>query len=183
MQDTDAEVELVKQAALDSGAAAAVQSTHWAEGGRGALELARAVHGVCLEQRQGGRSSSSGSVRFTYPLSMPLRGKIEAVAQSVYGAGSVEYSREASAALEALTAAGHGGLPICMAKTALSLTADPAIKGAPTGFAVHVRSVRVSVGAGFVVPLLGDVMTIPGLPIRPRYYDIDLSPDGKVVGL
>ena len=199
MQDTDAEIALVKAGALAAGAAAAEEATHWTHGGEGAVKLALAVEAACAGSRAAADAAAAAAAAapapaaaapaaapgptFTYPLSLPLRDKIEAIATRVYGAGAVEFSEGAAASLAALTAAGHGGLPICMAKTPLSLTADPAVKGAPVGFTVRVREVRASVGAGFVTPLLGDISTIPGLPIRPRFYDVELTPEGTIVGL
>ncbi len=179
---------LVKAGALEAGAVAVEEATHWVHGGRGAVALARAVMAACAASRAARDAAAAAGApppgpAFTYPLSLPLRDKIEAVAKGVYGAGAVEFSEGAAASLAALTAAGHGGLPVCMAKTPLSVTADPGAKGAPAGFTVRVREVRASVGAGFVTPVLGAISTIPGLPIRPRFYDVDLTPCGKIVGL
>ena len=102
----------------------------------------------------------------------------------MYGAAAVEYEEEAERKIAAYAAAGYGNLPVCMAKTHLSLSTDAALKGVPTGFTVKVRDVRASIGAGFLYPLLGSIMTVPGLPIRPGFYDIDLEPGtGRIVGL
>lgn len=182
--DTDAEIAAVREAALAAGAAAAVEATHWARGGAGAVELAKAVAAACADARAGlPASADAPAFRFLYPLDLPIKAKIEAIATRIYGAGRVEYAPEADARIAAYAAAGWGGLPICMAKTHLSLSADPEKKGAPTGFTVTVRDVRASVGAGFLYPLLGNIMTVPGLPIRPGYYDVALEDDGRVVGL
>lgn len=109
--------------------------------------------------------------------------KIETISREVYGAASVTYSDEAERTITAYTAAGYGNLPICMAKTHLSLSTDASLKGVPTGFNVHVREIRASVGAGYLYPLLGTIMTLPGLPIRPGFVDIDLDKDGRITGL
>jgi formyltetrahydrofolate synthetase len=169
-------VALVKAAALEAGAVSAVEATHWTHGGAGAVELARAVESACIQSR------GSATFQYLYPLSMPLKGKIETVCREVYGAGSVTFSAAAESALAGFAAAGYGAFPVCCAKTHLSLSTDASAKGVPSGFAVHVRDVKASVGAGFVTPLLGDIMTIPGLPIRPGYYDVELT-KGKVEGL
>jgi formyltetrahydrofolate synthetase len=115
---------------------------------------------------------------------MPLKEKIETIAREIYGADGVTYSDKASTQLAAYEAQGYGEFPVCIAKTHLSLSADPALKGCPKGFKVHVREARASVGAGFIYPLLGEIMTIPGLPTRPGFYDVDIDFDtGKIVGL
>lgn len=106
------------------------------------------------------------------------------IARKIYGADGVDYSPEAEARIEAYTRPGYDALPICMAKTHLSLSHDPALKGAPTGFRIPVRDIRASVGAGFLYPLLGKIATMPGLPTRPGFYDVDIDPEtGRVVGL
>ena len=173
--DTAAEVELVRKAALEFGAMDAVVSTHWADGGKGAVKLAEAVVRA---------ADKPSNFRFLYPVEMPIKGKIETIAKEIYGADGVDYSPEAEEQIARYNRLGFDKLPICMAKTHLSLTADAAIKGAPTGFRVSVREVRASVGAGFIYPLLGKMSTMPGLPTRPVFYDVDLDlKTGKVVGL
>ncbi len=173
--DTPAEVELVRKAALEFGAMDAVVSTHWADGGKGAIRLAEAVVKA---------ANKPSNFRFLYPVEMPIKEKIETIAREIYRADGVDYSPEAEEQIARYNRLGFDKLPICMAKTHLSFTADAAIKGAPTGFRVSVREVRASVGAGFIYPLLGKMSTMPGLPTRPVFYDVDLDlKTGKVVGL
>ena len=173
--DTDAEVRLVERIAEQAGAEAAVMSDHWARGGEGAVELAEAVVAACQKP---------SNFQFLYPLDLPIKAKIEIIAREVYGADGVEYEALAERQIKQYEQAGFGGLPICMAKTHLSLSHDPSLKGVPTGFTVPVREVRASVGAGFVYPLLGEMSTMPGLPSRPAFMDVDIDLEtGKVVGL
>lgn len=172
--DTQDEIEAVKRAALDAGAVSAVTSTHWADGGRGALELAQAVIEACEQ---------TTDFRFLYPLEETIKGKIEAIATRVYGAASVEYSPRAERDIAGYENDGFGNLPICMAKTPLSLSHDPDLKGRPTGYRLPVREVRASVGAGFLIPILGAISTMPGLGARPALMNVDIDEDGKIVGL
>ena len=173
--DTQAEVELVRKVAIASGADDAVMSNHWAEGGAGAVELAKAVAAAC---------EKPSNFRFLYPLELGIKEKIEAIVRGMYGGSGVEYSEEAEKKIELYTRNGFDRLPICMAKTHLSLSHDPNLKGAPVGFVVPVRDIRASVGAGFLYPLLGTMSTMPGLPTRPGYYDIDIdTATGRVLGL
>lgn len=172
--DTDAEVALVKKIADEAGAEAAVMSDHWARGGAGAIELAEAVVDACQKP---------SNFRFLYPLDLPIKDKIEIIAREIYGADGVEYQPLAEQQIERYERAGFGNLPICMAKTHLSLSHDPALKGVPTGFTIPVREVRASVGAGFVYPLLGELSTMPGLPTTPAFMHIDIDENGNVVGL
>ena len=173
--DTAAEIELVRRIAVQAGAHDAVASNHWAEGGAGAVDLGRAVIGAC---------ELPGKFRFLYPLESGIKSKIETIVREVYGGSGVEYLPEAEKKIDLYTRLGFAGLPICMAKTHLSVSHDPTLKGAPTGFTVPVRDVRASVGAGFLYPLLGTMSTMPGLPTRPSYYDIDLDLEtGRVLGL
>jgi len=172
--DTDAEVELVRKLAIEAGAEDAVMSNHWAEGGAGAVKLAEAVIKAC---------EKPADFKVLYPLDMSIKEKIELIAKKMYGADGVEFSPEAEKQVELYTKLGFDKLPMCMAKTHLSLSHDPSLKGAPTGFTVPIRDIRASVGAGFLYPLLGEMSTMPGLPTRPAYYDIDLDEDGNVVGL
>ncbi|MFZ0500961.1 MAG: formate--tetrahydrofolate ligase [Steroidobacteraceae bacterium] len=173
--DSPAEIELVRKMAVQAGAYDAVATNHWAEGGAGAADLGRAVIAACEQP---------GSFRFLYPLDAGIKSKIETIVREVYGGGGVEYLPEAEKKIQLYDRLGFGNLPICMAKTHLSVSHDPSLKGAPTGFIVPVRDVRASVGAGFLYPLLGTMSTMPGLPTRPSYYDIDLDLDtGRVVGL
>ncbi len=173
--DTDAELELILQQALAAGADDAVVSDHWTYGGAGAADLGRAVVAVC---------EKPSNFQFLYPLELSIKEKIEAIAQKMYHAAAVEYSPKAEEQIAAYTAAGFDRLPICMAKTHLSISHDPALKGAPSGFTVPVREIRASVGAGFLYPILGTMSTMPGLPTRPAYYDIDIDFEtGQIVGL
>jgi len=173
--DTPAEVELVREAALKMGAVDAVVSTHWADGGSGAKKLAEAVVKA---------AEMPTDFKFLYPLEKSIKDKIETIAREIYRADGVDYSPEAEEQIARYTRLGFDKLPICMAKTHLSFTTDASKKGAPTGFRIAVREIRASVGAGFLYPILGDMRTMPGLPTRPVFYDVDLDlKTGKVVGL
>ncbi len=173
--DTDNEVELVHKLAKEAGAEDAVMSNHWAEGGKGSVELGKAVIAAC---------EKPSNFEFLYPLDMGIKEKIETICKKMYGADGVEYSELAEKQIATYTRLGFDKLPMCMAKTHLSLSHDPALKGAPTGFTVPIRDVRASVGAGFIYPLLGTMSTMPGLPTRPAFYDIDLDLETeKVIGL
>jgi formyltetrahydrofolate synthetase len=174
--DTDAEAELIRRKALEAGAEDAVATTHWADGGAGAVALAEAVVKAC---------EKPADFHFLYPLEgTTIKEKIEAIATQIYSAAGVEYSEKAEAQIAAYTRAGFDQLPICMAKTHLSISHDPEVKGAPSGFVVPVREIRASVGAGFLYPLLGTMSTMPGLSARPAFFDIDIDLEtGQVVGL
>lgn len=173
--DTPAELELIRKAAIASGAEDSVVAEHWAFGGAGAKKLAEAVVKA---------AEKPAHFKFLYPLDLSIKAKIETIATEVYGADGVDYTPEAEKQIADYTRLGFDKLPICMAKTHLSLTADPTIKGVPKGFRISVREVRASVGAGFLYPLLGKMSTMPGLPTRPAFYDIDLDLDtGRVMGL
>jgi formyltetrahydrofolate synthetase len=172
--DTDAEVELVRQKAIEAGADNAVMSNHWAEGGAGSVELGKAVIAAC---------EKPSNFEFLYPLEMSIKEKIETIATQIYGADGVEFLPEAEKKIEVYTRLGFDKLPLCMAKTHLSLSHDPALKGVPKGFVVPIRDIRASVGAGFLYPLLGKMSTMPGLPTRPVFYDVDIAEDGRVIGL
>lgn len=173
--DTPAEVEMIREAALKMGAMDAVVSTHWADGGKGAKALAEAVIKA---------SKMPSKFEFLYPLEESIKEKIETIAKEIYRADGVDYTPEAEGQIERYTRLGFDKLPICMAKTHLSFTTDATKKGAPTGFRITVREIRASVGAGFLYPILGDMRTMPGLPTRPVFYDVDLDlKTGKVVGL
>jgi formyltetrahydrofolate synthetase len=173
--DTEAEVELVRKIALEAGADDAVRSNHWTEGGKGSVDLGKAVMAAC---------EKPSDFSFLYPLDISIKEKIETIAREIYGADGVEYSPEAEKKIETYTRLGFDKIPMCMAKTHLSLSHDGALKGVPTGFTVPVRDIRASVGAGFLYPLLGTMSTMPGLPTRPVFYDVDLDLEsGKVVGL
>lgn len=173
--DTDNEVALVRRIAVAAGASDAVVSNHWAEGGRGAVDLGKALIAAC---------EKPANFDFLYSLDLSIKEKIEAIVQRVYGGVGVEYSPEAEKKIQLYTRQGFDKLPICMAKTQYSLSHDPNLKGAPSGFTVPVRDIRASVGAGFLYPLLGAMSTMPGLSTRPGYYDVDLdTATGRIVGL
>ena len=173
--DTEAEVELVRQAAINAGAEDAQVSRHWMEGGAGAVALAEAVVKV---------AEKPSDFKFLYPLDISIKDKIEIICKEIYGADGVDYSPEAEEKIEIYTRLGFDNLPLCMAKTHLSLSHDPTLKGVPKGFRVPIRDIRASVGAGFLYPLLGAMSTMPGLPTRPVYYDVDLDLEtGRVLGL
>ncbi|RKX96975.1 MAG: formate--tetrahydrofolate ligase [Spirochaetes bacterium] len=173
--DTDAEHNLIIEASRKAGAFDAVVTTHHANGGEGAAALAEAVDKAC---------DKGGDFRYLYDLKSSLTDKIEILADKIYRAGDVSYSSEAKDLLAQFETDGHGGLPICMAKTHLSLSHDPAMKNDPEGFTFPVSDARLSAGAGFVYPLAGNIRTMPGLGSKPAYMSIDIDPvTGKVSGL
>lgn len=174
--DTKSELEMIRKASIEEGKAEeAVICTHWANGGEGALELAKEVVKA---------AEKPAKFDFLYPLDWPIKKKIEIIATEIYGADGVDYMPEAEAKIEEYTRLGFDKLPICMAKTHLSLSHDPALKGVPKGYRIPIRDVRASVGAGFLYPLLGTMSTMPGLPTRPVFMDIDVDPlTGRVLGL
>lgn len=173
--DTPAEVDLVRRAAVEAGAEDAVVCTHWMEGGKGAVKLAEAVVKA---------AEKPSNFEFLYPLNLSIKEKIEIICKEIYGADGVDYLPEAEAKIELYTRLGFDHLPMNMAKTHLSLSHDPTLKGVPKGYRIPIRDIRASVGAGFLYPLLGEMRTMPGLPTRPVFYDVDLDLEtGKVVGL
>jgi formate--tetrahydrofolate ligase len=171
--DHASEHQAIRDIAAELGARAAV-CTHFADGGRGAVELATAVAEAAAEPSQ---------FQFLYPDSASLREKIEIVATQVYGAAQVDYSPLAAKQLDTYERAGFGQLPVCIAKTHLSISSDPALKGAPTGWTLPVREVRASAGAGFVYPICGEIRTMPGLGSSPAATRINLDADGQIQGL
>ena len=173
--DTDAEIELVRRAAAETGAKVALCEV-WAKGGEGGRELAKLV----MEEAS---HADPAAFTFTYPDDMPLADKIRAVATRIYGAKDVSFTPAAMKTLKQLTDEGCGRMPVCIAKTQYSFSDDPKKLGAPEGFTLTIRSVRVSAGAGFVVALSGDIMTMPGLPKVPAAVNIDVTDDGKITGL
>mmetsp|Transcript_14197 Transcript_14197/g.38093 ORF Transcript_14197/g.38093 Transcript_14197/m.38093 type:complete len:654 (+) Transcript_14197:84-2045(+) len=178
--DSDEELTRVCELAKGAGAADAVVCTHHADGGKGAADLGRAVIAAIKSRAADGEQK----LTLTYDDSESLTTKMEKVATQVYGADGIDLSDEAKATIARYEALGFKNLPVCMAKTQYSFTADPELKGAPSGFRLPVRDVRLSAGAGFVYPLCGAMPTIPGLPTRPAYYNIDVDVEsGKVVGL
>ena len=145
----------------------------YARGGAGAENVARAVLEAC---------KTPSTLRPFYDVSKPIREKIETIARDVYGADGVDYSPRANEEIDRYTAWGLGGLPICMAKTQLSISHDPLRRGAPKGFRVPIQQVRGSAGAGFLTPLLGDVMMMPGLPTEPASGNMDIDERGNLIG-
>jgi methylenetetrahydrofolate dehydrogenase (NADP+)/methenyltetrahydrofolate cyclohydrolase/formyltetrahydrofolate synthetase/formate--tetrahydrofolate ligase len=172
--DTEAEIELVRKASVEAGAETAAMSDHWTYGGDGATELAEAVVAAC---------EKPSDFKFLYPLDLSIKEKIEIIAKEIYSADGVVYEPLANRQIKSYEANNFGGLPICMAKTHLSISHDPKVKGAPSGFILPVREVRASVGAGFIYPLIGQMRTMPGLPSKPAFLNVDIDEDGKVVGL
>jgi formyltetrahydrofolate synthetase len=174
--DTEAELELIKKHAIgDCCADDAVVSRHWELGGEGAIALAKAVVKA---------ANKPSKFDFLYPLDVSIKEKIEIIAREVYGADGVDYSPQAEERIDEFTRLGYDKLPICMAKTHLSISHDPNLKGVPHGYRIPINNLRVSVGAGFIYPLLGTMSTMPGLPTRPAFFDIDIDLDtGNVVGL
>jgi formate--tetrahydrofolate ligase len=173
--DTEAELGAVRDVALAAGARAAVVARHFTDGGAGATDLAAAVWAAASE--------GAPEFRFLYPDDAPLLEKIETIAVRIYGASGVDVLPAAAKALKLYEDLGFGRLPVCMAKTQYSLSHDPALRGRPTGFRVPIRDVRLSAGAGFVTPLLGEMRTMPGLPSRPGGEQIDIDEQGEIVGL
>jgi formate--tetrahydrofolate ligase len=171
--DFPSEHRAIREIAASLGVRCAV-TTHFADGGSGATELAEAVAEAAEEP---------GSFTFLYPSDAPLRAKIEAIATRVYGADGVDYSPAADRTLDQLESRGFGGLSVCIAKTHLSISSDPTLKGAPTGWRLPVREVRLSAGAGFAYAICGDMRTMPGLGSHPAAFDIDLDENGDIVGL
>ena len=174
--DTDHpdEIEAVKRISIEAGALGAAVSRHFAEGGKGAIELAEMV----IEA-----ANRPNEFKFLYDLHQPIKAKIETIATKIYGAADVSYTTQASSQIADYEENGFGNLPICMAKTHLSLSHDPTLKGAPTGFTFPVREVRASVGAGFIYPVCGDMRTMPALPAHPAAERVDIDADGNIVGL
>jgi len=171
--DYDSEHQAIREIAESVGARVAV-CTHFANGGKGATDLAQAVVEACDEP---------SNFEFCYPLDATLKEKIEAVATKIYGAGSVTYTPAANTQLARYEKNGFGGLPVCIAKTHLSISGDASLKGAPTGHTLNVREVRASVGAGFIYPICGDMTTMPGLGSAPAASIIDFDENGEIVGL
>jgi formate--tetrahydrofolate ligase len=171
--DSAAEIDLLTQSARAHGAQVVV-ARHWAEGGKGAADLARAVVALCERPNR---------FRFVYPDEYSLWDKVTAVATQIYGASEVHADAKIRAQIESLQAQGYGRLPVCIAKTQYSFSTDPKLRGAPTGHVIHIREVRLAAGAGFVVMVCGDVMTMPGLPKLPSASGIDVDAAGRITGL
>ena len=173
--DTDAEVAMVRDAALNAGAHDAVCSEHHGKGGAGAVDLANAVVAACEQP---------SDFKFLYDLDMSIKEKIEAIATQIYGADGVEYTGAANKRIRDYERLGFGALPVCIAKTQYAFSHRPEDKGGkPEGYMFKVTDVQSAIGAGFLVPIAGNISLMPGLPTRPTFYDIDVNPDGSAVGL
>ncbi|MGA2192567.1 MAG: formate--tetrahydrofolate ligase [Nitrospirota bacterium] len=172
--DTKKETELCRKLAVEAGAEDAVVSTHWADGGAGSVKLAEAVVKAC---------DKPSKFKFLYPLNASIKEKIETIATKIYNARDVSYAPAAEKKIKLYTDLGFDKLPICMAKTHLSISHDPAMKNVPSDYTFPVRDIRASVGAGFLYPLCGDMRTMPGLPSSPAGERVDLDKDGKILGL
>ncbi|EMR10064.1 hypothetical protein PNEG_01815 [Pneumocystis murina B123] len=165
--DTQSEITIIQEEALKAGAVDAVVSNQWALGGAGSIELANAVQYACQKVPK--------NFKFLYDLNTSIIEKIEIVAKEIYGADGIELSELSKEKIKQYTEKGFGNLPVCIAKTQYSFSHDPKLKGAPTGFIIPIRDIRLNAGAGFIVPLLAEITTIPGLPTRPAYYDVDIN--------
>ncbi|KAI9881496.1 MAG: tetrahydrofolate synthase [Pleopsidium flavum] len=173
--DTDAEIAVIREEALSAGADDAIPANHWAEGGEGAVELAKGVIAS---------SAKAKDFKLLYDLNGTVQERIEKIGMVMYGAEKVEFSELAQKKVDTYQKQGFGNLPICIAKTQYSLSHDPALKGAPTGFTVPIRDVRLAVGAGYLYALAADIQTIPGLPTAPGYLNVDVDPEtGEIDGL
>lgn len=171
--DTAAEIDLLLKRCAEFGAEVAL-STIWADGGAGGMELAAKVMEAC---------NKTSNFAPLYKTDLPLKEKINTIATKIYGADGVSYTKIAEDTLERFNRMGYGDLPVCVAKTQYSLSDDPALLGRPRGFTATVRDVRLSAGAGFIVPLMGNILTMPGLPKKPAAYEIDIDPSGIISGL
>ena len=172
--DSEKEVTFVKDKAIAFGADFSCVSEVWQKGSRGGVDLAKMVIKA---------ANMPNKFHYLYPLDALIKDKIETIAKKIYGAGSVEYSELAENKIRLYTERGWDKLPVCMAKTPLSLSHDPKLKGAPTGFTLPVRDIRVYTGAGFIAPLCGSIQTMPGLPSHPRGENIDINKEGEICGL
>lgn len=172
--DTEKEINAIKDIAKKAGATDVAISEVWEKGGEGGKDLAQAVLKMCEKK---------SNFKFLYPLDIPIKEKIETIAKNIYGAKDVEYSEEAEKKIDYYTKQGYDKLPLNMAKTHLSLSHDPKLKGRPEGFTLPVRDIRISAGAGFLYPLCGTMRTMPGLPSVPAGTKVDIDKDGKIKGL
>jgi formate--tetrahydrofolate ligase len=172
--DTDREIRAIEKIALENGAYACAVSEVWAKGGAGGRELAEAVVRACDEPK---------NFRFLYPLDIPIKEKIEIIATKIYGADGVVYEEGVEEKIRRFTEFGWDKLPICMAKTHLSLSHDPKLKGRPRGFKLPIKDIRPAIGAGFLYPLCGEIRTMPGLPSEPAGNKVDIDAEGRIVGL
>ncbi|KAI5244714.1 FTHFS-domain-containing protein [Aureobasidium subglaciale] len=175
--DTQKEVDVIREEALAAGAEDAIPANHWAEGGKGAVDLAQGVISAC-------EKAEAKDFKLLYGLEDSVQERIESIAKNMYGASGVEFSEIAQKKVDAYTRQGFGNLPICIAKTQYSLSHDPDLKGAPSGFVVPIRDVRMAAGAGYLYALAADIQTIPGLPTAPGYLNVDVdSETGEIDGL
>lgn len=173
--DTEAEIDVIREEAIAAGAEDAILSSHWAEGGKGAVELAKGVIAA---------SEKPKDMKLTYDLEGSIQERIEAIGRKMYGADKVEFSELAQEKVDTYTRQGFSNLPICVAKTQYSLSHDPDLKGAPTGFTIPIRDVRMAAGAGYLYALAADIQTIPGLPTAPGYLNVDVDTEtGEIDGL
>lgn len=173
--DTEAEVQVIREEAKAAGAEDAIAANHWAEGGAGAVDLAKGVISACEKEKD---------FKLLYSTEGTVQERMEAICKKMYGAEKVEFSELAQKKVDTYTAQGFGNLPICIAKTQYSLSHDPELKGAPTGFTVPIRDVRLAVGAGYLYALAADIQTIPGLPTAPGYINVDIDVEtGEIDGL
>lgn len=173
--DTDAEIEVIREEAMAAGAEAAISANHWAEGGIGAVDLAKGVIAA---------SSRPKNFSLLYDLEGSVQNRIEKIGKDMYGASAVEFTELAQKKVDTYNKQGFGNLPICIAKTQYSLSHDPTLKGAPTDFTIPIRDVRLAVGAGYLYALAADIQTIPGLPTAPGYLNVDVDPEtGEIDGL
>jgi len=172
--DTENELNLIKEIALKNGAEDAVISEVWAKGGEGGLELAEAIVKAAEKPNQ---------FRFLYPLDISIKEKISILASEMYGASDVVYEKKAEKDIEKIAKMGFSNLPICIAKTQFSLSHDPNLKGKPIGYKLPIKEVKIAAGAGFIYPIAGDILLMPGLPSNPAVYNIDIDEDGNIVGL
>ncbi|KAA6413959.1 MAG: C-1-tetrahydrofolate cytoplasmic [Lasallia pustulata] len=173
--DTEAELDVIREEALSAGAEDAIPANHWAEGGKGAVDLAKGVIAASAKEKD---------FKLLYGLDGTVQERIEKIGKNMYGADKVEFSDLAQKKVDTYQKQGFGNLPICIAKTQYSLSHDPALKGAPTGFTVPIRDVRLAVGAGYLYALAADIMTIPGLPTAPGYLNVDIDAEtGEIDGL
>uniref|UniRef100_A0A2M4CUR3 C-1-tetrahydrofolate synthase, cytoplasmic n=1 Tax=Anopheles darlingi TaxID=43151 RepID=A0A2M4CUR3_ANODA len=174
--DSEAEHELIRKAAKAAGAFDAIVSNHWAKGGEGAADLAQAVIDACAHP--------TSEFKLLYDIELPIEDKIIKIAKEMYGAGTIELNSKVRDAIRLYTEKGFGRLPICMAKTSMSLTGDASVKGAPKDFKLVINDICLSAGAGFIVPMCGEISKMPGLPTRPSIFDIDLNTEtGEIEGL
>ncbi|KAK4973210.1 tetrahydrofolate synthase [Elasticomyces elasticus] len=174
--DTQSEVEIVRSEAITAGAEDAIPANHWAEGGKGAVDLANGVIAACDK-------ANKDDFKLLYDLETSVQERIDKIAKEMYGAEKVEFSELAQKKVDTYVKQGFGNLPICIAKTQYSLSADPNLKGAPTGFTIPIRDVRLAVGAGYLYALAADIQTIPGLPTAPGYLSVDIDANGEIEGL